>query len=407
LLRNLKEIDFDQNYFVGTLPVEITALSDLEFLGFEKNGLTGSIPVEIGRLTKLLSLDLSGNALTGSLPAELASATEMFECYLGGNNLNGTLPTEYSQLQSLEALSLEENLFHGSIPTEYGNLTSMKRLWLEHNMLVGPIPSQLGRLSEIEEIYLFKNDLTGTFPVEFEDLLRLTTIDIHETLLTGDLDPVFCNTSPSRIFVSADCMEPSPEVTCSCCTKCCSSENCVTNTAMCDSEYPMSTAILIDVVHDELPIVGTTVGATSSSLGCYFKDSSATFATSNLYPPGDFSATFATSNLNSPAAWYRLEPGIEGEIFVTTCSNNTMFDTVVSIYRAAQGVGGDCMMDCVAFNDDYDFFCDVPADFMDICSQNTWNSALTFVSQPSDTYYITVESFYYESGEFDLTVLVI
>ena len=44
---------------------------------------------------------------------------------------------------------------------------------------------------------------------------------LEQTSLTGDLDSIFCDTTPGTHHLQANCGGDDPEVTCSCCTRCC------------------------------------------------------------------------------------------------------------------------------------------------------------------------------------------
>lgn len=64
-------IQFANNKLVGTIPVSVATLSQLQILDFSQNQLTGTIPSSLGGLTGIFSLDLSNNQLSGTLPSSL------------------------------------------------------------------------------------------------------------------------------------------------------------------------------------------------------------------------------------------------------------------------------------------------------------------------------------------------
>jgi hypothetical protein len=69
---NLWEIDLQQNGLVGTIPVELALLSDLQSLWMRENELTGTIPGDaLGSLAKLSIVHLDTNKLTGTIPPSL------------------------------------------------------------------------------------------------------------------------------------------------------------------------------------------------------------------------------------------------------------------------------------------------------------------------------------------------
>ncbi|XP_022755219.1 receptor-like protein 12 isoform X2 [Durio zibethinus] len=65
----LSEFDISNNFFNGSIPVEIGAkLPSLSFLNMSKNHFGDSIPDSIGDMNSIQTLDLSNNNLTGGVP---------------------------------------------------------------------------------------------------------------------------------------------------------------------------------------------------------------------------------------------------------------------------------------------------------------------------------------------------
>ena len=127
--------------------------------------------------------------------------------FLGGSALTGSIPTEIGILsESLQKIDLRDNKFSGKIPTHLGSLKNLNYLDLENNNLSGTVPTELGAATSLEMLYLNGNNLAGS------------------------LDPTFCNTDVGFFEFVADCRGAAPEITCSCCTSCCSTQgsNCTT-----------------------------------------------------------------------------------------------------------------------------------------------------------------------------------
>lgn len=59
------------NKLVGTLPVELGNLTELQYLNLGSNSISGTIPQECGNLTKLVMLGLYSNQLSGDIPTSL------------------------------------------------------------------------------------------------------------------------------------------------------------------------------------------------------------------------------------------------------------------------------------------------------------------------------------------------
>lgn len=165
----------EENNLVGTIPSEIGLFSQLAVWGMERGGLTSSIPTEIGNLSKLIFLDLDYNDLTGSLPSGLFT--------LGG----------------LTQLDLNNNRFSGSI-NDIGVFPEMEFLQLHTNMFTGQIPESVGNYTKMGTFTLHQNNITGAMP---DSVCVLVNTDVG---ILGSL--------------IADCDEPDPDITCSCCTDC-------------------------------------------------------------------------------------------------------------------------------------------------------------------------------------------
>ena len=79
------------------------------------NGLLGTIPVELGSLTQLQEIDLSRNHLTGEIPTELGSLTQLRVIDLSRNQLTGPIPESLNQLGNITILRLNDNLLSGDL----------------------------------------------------------------------------------------------------------------------------------------------------------------------------------------------------------------------------------------------------------------------------------------------------
>jgi len=63
----------DNNAISGSIPAEISNLSNLTHLYLYENQLSSSLPAELGNLINLTDLLLNNNQLSGSLPVELGT----------------------------------------------------------------------------------------------------------------------------------------------------------------------------------------------------------------------------------------------------------------------------------------------------------------------------------------------
>nr|XP_023897981.1 receptor-like protein EIX2 [Quercus suber] len=99
----VKSIDLSCNNLYGSIPTEISVLSELNFLNLSENHLMGNIPEKIGSMKELESVDLSWNHLSGEIPPSMSNLTFLSYLDLSYNNLSGRIPSS-TQLQSFDAV---------------------------------------------------------------------------------------------------------------------------------------------------------------------------------------------------------------------------------------------------------------------------------------------------------------
>ena len=229
------------NRLDGTVPLELSKLSELEMLVLSGNRLSGTIPSELGNLTKLKGLALHVNRLIGKIPVELNELSGLEWLYLSDNRLTGCVPgvwqdVEENDLDEVDLpictdevalialyeatdgdnwlsnqnwlsnrpigtwygvitdendrvveLDLSENDLNGTIPSELGYLTYLEVLYLSENQLSGTIPSALGILSNLTELSLWSNELTGIIPPELGKLANLEVMYLGDNELSGTI----------------------------------------------------------------------------------------------------------------------------------------------------------------------------------------------------------------------------
>ncbi|KAG2380526.1 MDIS1-interacting receptor like kinase [Vigna angularis] len=153
--------------------LNVTAFPSLEYRNLDGMGLRGSIPTEISTLTNLTYFILSHNHLHGLIPSTLGNLKNLRALLLHSNKLEGTIPPQLGNLTQLGNLFLCENSLTGSIPQQLGNLTQLEVLFLCKNSLAGLIPSTLGQLMNLQYLYLESNKLEGRIPTELGNLTKL------------------------------------------------------------------------------------------------------------------------------------------------------------------------------------------------------------------------------------------
>ena len=133
-------------------------------LNLSGQGLTGSIPNEISQLSNLMFLDLSNNDLEGNIPQEIVSMETLLGFNLSQNSLSGSIPEELGNLTNLMAMDLSYNQLGGSIPISIGNMTGLVECALNHNQFTGELPNELGQLVFLSEFHANDNQFTGIIP---------------------------------------------------------------------------------------------------------------------------------------------------------------------------------------------------------------------------------------------------
>ena len=181
------EINLLDNGLVGTIPAQLSQLSELESLRLGRNQLTGNIPAELGLLSKLLRLHLFTNQLSGPIPAVLGQLSNLLELFLGGNQLSGAIPPELGQLSQLSGLVLYGNQLSGSVPSELGELDNLRVLYLYNNQLSGSIPASLGQLGNLTQLLMHQNQLSGSIPESLAQLNNLEQLTVQQNQLSGSI----------------------------------------------------------------------------------------------------------------------------------------------------------------------------------------------------------------------------
>jgi Leucine-rich repeat (LRR) protein len=213
-LSNLKVLSLSYNALVGTLPTQFGSLNRLEFLQVDFNQLTGPLPNELAELVTLETLNVYDNEMTGTIPPSLLDdpifglktcdlglnqfrgrippireQSPLGTLYLDFNQLTGPLPQSIFAQPGLDVIGLSGNKLNGTFGQEVAGWTSLKSAYLDANQFTGTLPSHLGMLDNLERLYLGGNALEGTIPPELSDMERLLVLDLSGNQLNGTLSP--------------------------------------------------------------------------------------------------------------------------------------------------------------------------------------------------------------------------
>ncbi len=183
---NVVEINLNQNGISGSLPEEISNLSELAVLNLRSNNLVDPIPESFGTLNNLIKLDLAHNNFSGSLPDAIGNLTNLNFLNLGANNFSDSLPYAIGNLTNLEELYLFENQFTGNIPDSLTNLINLTKLSLSGNNLSGDIES-LANLTNLTKLFLSFNNLSGAIPNWLANLNNITILDLSNNNFEGSI----------------------------------------------------------------------------------------------------------------------------------------------------------------------------------------------------------------------------
>jgi hypothetical protein len=119
--------DLADNALNGTLPFEISHLTDVVRLDLSNKDLFGPITNIFSRMVKLTEITFENNKFSGPIPDTFADENPLLNTLtLAGNEFNSTLPLSLTQLP-LRVLQLAGNKITGPIPSEIGNLVEMSK----------------------------------------------------------------------------------------------------------------------------------------------------------------------------------------------------------------------------------------------------------------------------------------
>jgi hypothetical protein len=170
------------DWIAGTIPQNITMMSNLVELSLSNCNLDGEIP-NLDGMINLRKISLWGNRFVGTIPK---MTSEMTDIKLNGNKLSGSIPSNIELMVNLKVLEIGNNDITGTIPSQFG--VNLQSLHLYMNKLTGRLPSSIGDLQNLEMLFLQNNQLSGTIPPSFVTIPRVW-LNLNYNLLSGTLPP--------------------------------------------------------------------------------------------------------------------------------------------------------------------------------------------------------------------------
>jgi len=211
------------NNLQGTLPNEISELKNMIILILINNKLTGSIINSIGNLHKLVLVYIRNNQFMGQIPQSFGNMTSLRELDISDNMFTGSIPTEFGKLSNLERVYMNNNYLNGTVPDEIFDIRPIQHLYLSNNTIMGTISDRINGLSNLRELLIDGNFISGTIPDALGNIQHLRYASFQRNNISGVMPSTICSGKEIKhdlVSLACDCLGDTPEVNCTCCTKC-------------------------------------------------------------------------------------------------------------------------------------------------------------------------------------------
>jgi Leucine-rich repeat (LRR) protein len=204
--KNLIVLDIGNNKISGEIPFWIAESNSLlRILRLRSNLFHGSIPWQLSQLSQLELLDLAENNFIGSIPEGFTNLASMIRPSMVRPKIEVTIPglgvysyyidiiwkgqqhSFHGTSALVTGIDLSSNLLSGEVPSELAHLRGLQYLNMSRNHLSGVIPKVIGNLKKLESLDLSWNKLSGPIPPSISTLMFLNTINLSNNLLSGDI----------------------------------------------------------------------------------------------------------------------------------------------------------------------------------------------------------------------------
>ncbi|KAA8547681.1 hypothetical protein F0562_004110 [Nyssa sinensis] len=195
-LSSLQVLMLSNNQF-SSIPIDFfTGMSSLQSVEIDNNPFSAwQIPESLRNASTLQNFSANSANLSGKIPEFLGpdEFPGLINLHLAFNNLEGELPSSFSgsQIESLWVNGQKSDAKLSGRIDVIQNMTFLKEVWLHSNAFLGPLPDFSG-LKGLESLSLRDNSFTGPVPMSLVNLGSLRVVNLTNNLLQGPM-PKFSN----------------------------------------------------------------------------------------------------------------------------------------------------------------------------------------------------------------------
>ena len=182
----------------GTLPHELTNLTNLGSFKLSNNNFTGYLPPDVCKGGALPHFNVENNNFVGPIPRSLKNCTSLVWAILEKNHIIGNISQDFRVYPHLTYIDLSYNQWKSLLIGQ--TVETWRSLKIAWNKLTKKIPlefldslqlqllevssNQLGGLHSLFNLNL-SNNLFGQIHVEIGKLFNLYTLDLFDNYLIG------------------------------------------------------------------------------------------------------------------------------------------------------------------------------------------------------------------------------
>lgn len=172
--------------FSGVIPESLGNLQNLEVLVL--SGDFSNIPEVIGGLSHLEELEIDVRDQVHNVPESIGNLTNLKKLTLSGDKFT-SIPDQVGNLSKLISLSLDGDFM--ALPVSIGNLHNLEGLWImgpeTKGQLSGPIPEWIGSLTSLKYLVISYCNISGSIPDWVYNLTELESLILRNMNLTGSI----------------------------------------------------------------------------------------------------------------------------------------------------------------------------------------------------------------------------